>query len=98
MFYGVSPLLVKFDSHPLQKIPEFRLALGPPPESPHAEPLRQFRYQSHKPPSVLISPEHCSDAGRPAHDRIPTVRDLDAERSRPASRVCHHVHLSLVKD
>jgi hypothetical protein len=52
-----------------------------------SEPLRQFRYQSHKPPSVLISPEHCFDAGRPAHDRIPTVRDRDAERSRHASKV-----------
>ena len=60
------------------------------------EPLRQFRYQSQQPPLVLISPEQCFDAGRPAHDRIPTVRDMDAERSRHASRVCHHAHLSLV--
>ena len=29
---------------------------------------------------------------------IPTVRDRDAERSRHASRVCHHAHLSLVED
>ena len=63
-----------------------------------SEPLRQFRYQSHKPPSVLISPEHCFDAGRPAHDRIPTVRDMDAERSLHASTVCHHAHLLIVED
>ncbi len=63
-----------------------------------SEPLRQFRYPSHKSPSILISPEHCFDAGRPAHDRTPTVRDMDAERSRHASRVCHHAHLSIVRD
>jgi hypothetical protein len=63
-----------------------------------SKPLGQFRYQSHKPPSVLISPEQCFDAGRPAHDMIPSVREMNAERSRHASTVCHHTHLSIVED
>ena len=63
-----------------------------------SEPLGQFRYQSHKPPSVLISPEHRFDADRPADDTIPTVREMDAQRSRHASRKCHHAQLSIVVD
>ena len=152
-FNRVSPLLLTFGLHPLHKIPQFRLTLGQPVESPHAlayrpivttghladplhpsstqvprrhshhpvpppsphvfctshpsfspsmhlgsEPLRQFRYQSQQPPSVLISPDHYFDAGRPAPDMIPTVRDMDAERSRPASRTCHNAQLSIVGD
>ena len=59
-FNEVSPLLLTFGPHPLHKIPQFRPALGHPPESPHA--------LAHRP---IVATGHLADPLHPSPTQVP---------------------------
>jgi hypothetical protein len=82
-FNGVSPLLLTFGPHPLHKIPQFRPALGHPPESPHALAHRPIVATGH-----LAAPLHPSPTQVPrrhSHHPIPPPVSMSPAHLFPAS-------------